>query len=225
MAIFLGTLCVHFFDSFFDTGAMRVTKHIMLKVEAVINSLIYLRCPGINCLHSLVLRHPVDAIKTAVYLKIAAHFYTLHNHPTGQSKPICGPEPARGLYLWDPWSRVLKKFRRILQKHDVPVQFKPSNTLRQRLNHPKDKRPRRRQSTVVYAIQCQEGCNALYIWQTKQPNNMARKRRTTSSGQDSAGHLDQKENGHFFEDGKLCVPAREARWFERSVTEAIHVKL
>ena len=71
----------------------------MLKVDAVINSLIYLWCPGINSLHSLVLRHPVDAIKTAVYLKIAAHFYTLHNHLMGRIRPICGPGPARGPYL------------------------------------------------------------------------------------------------------------------------------
>ena len=42
-------------------------------------------------------------------------------------------------------SGVLEKFRRILQKHDIPVQFKPFNTLRQRLVHPKDKTPRHKQ--------------------------------------------------------------------------------
>ncbi|TWW59893.1 hypothetical protein D4764_06G0014230 [Takifugu flavidus] len=48
-------------------------------------------------------------------------------------------------------SGVSEKFRRILQKHDIPVHFKPSNTLRQRLVHPKDKTPRPKQSNVVYA--------------------------------------------------------------------------
>ena len=66
-------------------------------------------------------------------------------------------------------SGVSEKFRRILQKHDILVQFKPSNTLRQRLVHPKDKTPRHKQSNVVYAIQCQEECNKLYIGETKQP--------------------------------------------------------
>ncbi|TWW69287.1 hypothetical protein D4764_18G0000930 [Takifugu flavidus] len=56
-------------------------------------------------------------------------------------------------------SRVSEKFRRILQKHDIPVHFKPSNTLRQRL------------------------------------------------------------------DSQVRILAREDRWFERGVKEAIHVKL
>ena len=98
-------------NRFFDTGAMGVTKHIMLKVDAVINSLIYLHCPGINCLHSLVLRHPVGAIKTAVYLKIAANFYTLHNHLTGRIKPICEPDPARGPHLGHPCTRCMRAER------------------------------------------------------------------------------------------------------------------
>ena len=85
-------------------------------------------------------------------------------------------------------SGVLEKFRRILQKHDIPVQLKPSNSLRQRLVHPKDKSPRHKQCNVVYALQCQKECNQLYIGETKQPLNkyMAQQRRATSSGQDSA---------------------------------------
>ena len=34
-------------------------------------------------------------------------------------------------------ARVSETFRRIIQKHNIPVQFKPSNTVRQRLVHPK----------------------------------------------------------------------------------------
>ena len=94
-------------------------------------------------------------------------------------------------------SGVPEKFRKILQKHDIPVQFKPSNTLRQRLVHQKDKTPRQKQSSVVYAIQCQEECNKMYTGETKQPihKRMAQHRRATSSGQDSAVHLHLKESG------------------------------
>ena len=79
---------------------------------------------------------------------------------------------------------------RILQKHDILVQFKPSNTLRQRLVHPKDKTLRHKQSNVIYAIQSQEECNKLYIGETKQPTHkhMAQHRHATFSGQDSAVH-------------------------------------
>ena len=104
-------------------------------------------------------------------------------------------------------SGVSEKFRRILQKHDIPVQFKPSNTLRQRLVHPEDKTPRHKQSNVVHAIQCQEECNKLYIGETKQPilKPMAQHRRATSSGQDSAVDLHLKESGHSFKDSQVRV--------------------
>lgn len=78
------------------------------------------------------------------------------------------------------------------------MDFKPSNTLRQRLVHPKDKIPRDKQSNVVYAVLCNEECSDLYIGETKQHQ--------TTSGQ--AVHLHLKEKGH---------------WFERGVNEAIHV--
>ncbi|TWW53916.1 hypothetical protein D4764_0197150, partial [Takifugu flavidus] len=91
-------------------------------------------------------------------------------------------------------SGVSEKFRRILQKHDIP---------------------------------CQEECKELYIGETKQPlhRRMAQHRRATSSGQDSAVHLHLKESGHSFEDSQVRILAREDRWFERGVKEAIHVKL
>ena len=44
-------------------------------------------------------------------------------------------------------------------------------------------------------------------------------------GQDSAVHLHLKEKGHSFEDSEVQILAREDRWFERGVKEAIHVKL
>ena len=54
---------------------------------------------------------------------------------------------------------------------------------------------------------------------------MAQHRRATSSGQDSAVHLQLKESGHSFEDRQVCVLEREDHWFEKGVKKAIHVKL
>ena len=67
----------------------------------------------------------------------------------------------------------------------------------------------------------------LYIGETKQPLHkcMAQHRRATTTGQDSAVHLHLKEKGHSFDDHKVRILAREDRWFERGVKEAIHVKL
>ena len=82
-------------------------------------------------------------------------------------------------------------------------------------------------SNVVYALQCNEECSDLYIGETKQPLHkcMSQHRRATTSGQDSAVHLHLKEKGHSFDDHKVRILAREDRWFERGVKEAIHVKL
>ena len=82
-------------------------------------------------------------------------------------------------------------------------------------------------SNVVYAIQCQERCNKLYIREAKQPihKRMAQHRCATSSGQNSAVQLHLKESWHSFENSQVCVQEREDRWFERGVREAIHVKL
>ena len=122
---------------------------------------------------------------------------------------------------------VSEKLRRIFNTHQIPVHFKPSNTLRQKLVHPKDKIPREKQSNVVYAVQCNEECSDLYIGETKQPlhKRMSQHRRATTTGQDSAVHLHLKEKGHSFDDHKVRILAREDRWFERGVKEAIHVKL
>ncbi|CAI5669152.1 unnamed protein product [Oreochromis niloticus] len=120
---------------------------------------------------------------------------------------------------------VSEKLRRVFSKHDIPVYFRPSNTLRQKLVHPKDKTPKHRLNNVVYAVQCSEECPDLYIGETKQPlhKRMAQHRRATSTGQDSAVHQHLKDKGHSFEDANVHILDREDRWFERGVKEAIYV--
>lgn len=122
---------------------------------------------------------------------------------------------------------VKETFRRIFfSKYNTPVHLKPKNTVKQKLVHPKDKTPWQKLSNVVYAVQCSEDCNYLYIGETKQPlhRHMAQYRRASSSGQDSAVHLHLKGTGHFFEDHNVHILDREDRWFERGVKEAIFVK-
>ena len=62
---------------------------------------------------------------------------------------------------------------------------------------------------------------------TKQPlhRHMAQHGGATSSGHDSVLHLHLKEKGHSFEDSNVHVVAREDRWFERGVKEAIYVHI
>lgn len=97
-----------------------------------------------------------------------------------------------------------EKLRKIFHKH-IPVHCKPSNTLRKKHFHLKDKTPRLKQSNIVSAVHCSEECPDLYSGETKQPlhNLMAGHRRANNTK----------------------VLAREDSWFERWVKEAIYVKL
>ena len=116
---------------------------------------------------------------------------------------------------------VSEKFTRIFPKHNIQVHFRPCNTLRQKLVHPEDNSPKHKLNNVVYPVQCSEECADFYIGETKQPlhKHMIQHRRASSSGQDSAVHL----NGKSFEDENVLD--REERCFERGVNEAIYVKL
>jgi len=107
------------------------------------------------------------------------------------------------------------------------VCFKPSNTLRQKLVHPKDRVPHTQKSNLVYAVQCSEECKDSYIGETKQPLNkrMAQHRRANSSGPVSAVYLHLKEKAHSFEDSNVKTLDREDRWFEKGVKESIYVKI
>lgn len=60
-------------------------------------------------------------------------------------------------------SGVLKKLRRIFNKQHISVFFKPSNTLREKLFHPKAHTPKHKKSNPVNAVQWSEKYADLYI--------------------------------------------------------------
>ncbi|XP_072021195.1 uncharacterized protein [Amphiura filiformis] len=106
-------------------------------------------------------------------------------------------------------SDVSEKLKRIFGQHQIPVSLKPCNTLRQKLVHPKDKIPQRKQSNIVYAINCQDSdCDNFYIGETKQPlhKRMYQHRRPSSTWlNDSAVYTHLKAAKHNFEDKDVIV--------------------
>ena len=96
---------------------------------------------------------------------------------------------------------VSEKLQRIFWQYKIPTYFKPVNTLRQKLVHPKDKAPNHKQSNVVYSIHCkEEGCKEHYIGETKQilQKRLYQHRRGNSSGPQSAVHLHLEATKHSF---------------------------
>ena len=109
---------------------------------------------------------------------------------------------------------VSEKLKRIFGKHHIPVHFKPTNTLRQRLVHPKDRIPKHNRSNIVYVVPCKEECSELYIGETKQPLNrrIAQHRRGNGLGPQTAVFLHLKDKGHSFNDQDVLILDQEDRW-------------
>ncbi|XP_071494151.1 uncharacterized protein [Diadema antillarum] len=113
-----------------------------------------------------------------------------------------------------------EKIQRIFSFYRIPVYFKPTNTLRQRLVHPKDKIPKHKRNNVIYRIKCQgKDCKENYIGETKQPlhKHLYQHRRSSSAGNESAVFTHLKNTGHHFEDKEVDIIDKETRWFERGV--------
>lgn len=125
-------------------------------------------------------------------------------------------------------ANVSEKIRRILKEHEINTTFKPGNTLRQILVHPKDKVKKEKKSGVVYGISCSDPtCKDVYIGETAQPlhKRMYQHRRPSTSGFDSAVYTHLEEKDHSFDNSEVKILDNEPRWFERGVREAIYERV
>ena len=61
---------------------------------------------------------------------------------------------------------VLEAISRVLAEFDIHAYFKPANTIRSMVSHPKDRVLLLNKSGVVYEVEC-DCCNALYVGETK----------------------------------------------------------
>ena len=93
--------------------------------------------------------------------------------------------------------------RRIYREYQLPVSFKPYNTLRQKLVHPKDKTSKDKQNNIVYGFRCQNnGCEETYIGETKQTlgkRTYQHRRASTSGCGDSAVYPHLNSANHSFD--------------------------
>ena len=136
---------------------------------------------------------------------------------------------AKGTSMVIPYHGELsEKLRRVFKDYNISTHFKPINTIRQTLVHPKDKQPKGRVSGVVYGIQCSEtfDCNEHYIGETSQPlkKRLQQHSRSSSGPAESAVFAHRRASGHEFDFDEVKILDRESRWFERGVKEAIWVR-
>ena len=119
-----------------------------------------------------------------------------------------------------------ERLKNTFKSHGISTCFKPTNTLRSKLVHVKDKQPKDKQSNLVYGIACATpDCGETYVGETKQSlrARISQHRRPSSSeAQNSAvyNHCNEK-TGHSFNKEEVQILDKEERWFERGVRESI----
>ena len=97
-------------------------------------------------------------------------------------------EKCKGLVLLPYVQGVSECVHRILLKHKVASAFKPMNTLRQSLVHPKDRRDIGDNSEVVYQIPC-DMCDKVYIGETGRKFKVRRKEHEEEANEASTKHF------------------------------------
>lgn len=120
---------------------------------------------------------------------------------------------------------VSEQLRRTFKRFEVPLYFKPSNTLRQLLVRPKDPLAKEKVVGPVYHIPCEE-CPASYIGETERSlkARFSEHRRPSSVNSEVSQHIHQAYPGHRIDMDKTKILTVEPRWFERGVKEAIYIR-
>ena len=121
---------------------------------------------------------------------------------------------------------VSESIRRVFKGYEIPMYFKPANTLRQLLVRPKDKVEKDKIVGPVYHIACSE-CDASYIGETERSlkARFQEHRRPSSTTSEVSRHIHVDQPEHSVDMDKTRILAVEPRWFERGVKEAIYIRL
>ncbi len=121
---------------------------------------------------------------------------------------------------------VSKELRRLFKRYEVPMYFKPTNTLRQLLVRLKDKLKKERVVGRVYQISCKK-CLATYIGETERSlkQHFLEHRRPSSVTLEVSRHvhLDHPDHSISMDDTNILEVA--SKWFEHGVKEVIHIRV
>ena len=136
--------------------------------------------------------------------------------PDSQEKKVF-PQPLP--YLKGLTERLAKTFR----KFDAKVYYKPINTIRSQLVHPKDKTPRDKKCAVIYQIDCAD-CEEVYVGETARSLSARVKEHTSTRRASLTAVGDHcKKTGHSVTWDNVQVLASENNTSRRKIREAIEI--
>ena len=114
-------------------------------------------------------QHLRKALKRCRYRKWTFHTAlkkTLRQREGREIQPISRPINIMLPYV----ANLSESVQRIWRSYNITTSFKPAETLRRHLVHPKDKIDKIQKSDVIYHIQCSNvDCRDTYIGETPQP--------------------------------------------------------
>jgi len=150
--------------------------------------------------------------------------------------------PSRGMVVIPYVEGIAEKVQRTFKKYNISTAMRPTNTLKNLLVHPKDKKDIEQKSEVVYDIPC-KGCDKSYIGETgrqfgirlkehqKDTEKIADKKFTRASRKESTtefhksaitDHVAQENHVIDWEGAKILD--RDSNTFSRKIREAIQIR-
>ena len=145
-------------------------------------------------------------------------------------KAVSGKKDSNGSIVLPYIKGKAETLKRVFNKHKIHVCFKPHQTLRQILVHPKDKTKKEEVCGPIYHIKCEGSdnvkCEKDYIGETER-NLKARfieHRRPSSSTSEVSRHINKDCPGHKVDMESVRILDRAPSWFERGIKEAIYIR-
>ena len=108
-----------------------------------------------------------------------------------------------------------------IRKAAVAVHMNPTNTIRSRLVHPKDKIEKLDKCGLVYKVDCGD-CDATYVGETGRALKVRLKEHRHPRKSHVGQHL--KEHQHQFKDEEASVLHTEGNWWKRGIAEAYFIE-
>ena len=147
---------------------------------------------------------------------------TLNN----RSNPLATSQDLNLKYTSVPYvPGVSERLSRIFRKFDVKIAHKPTNTIKDKICHLKDKRKNLDKAGVVYELDCNQ-CTAKYIGETgRQTRDRMKEHQNDISVRKPASKIYQHVNnnqGHSFDFNNVRILAHERYVHTRRHLEGVH---
>ena len=142
--------------------------------------------------------------------------------PKKQKKESTGAKKGGASYTLPYVQGVSEQLSKIFKNHDINTYFKPYNTIREQLVHPKDPVPPGKKCGVIYKIACND-CEEIYVGETSRALGTRLKEHLRTKGSITAVGEHIKASGHSISLDSCSILGREDKFWRRKVHESVAI--